>query len=130
MKRILVLTAALAAVLGAATAAAAAPAPDPDPVIDLKGVNHDKYVRDLGECRALAETAVPTAPPPATKTGKLKAGVAGVAKAGAHAVSENGLNVVKGAGSFAKDVSGQSAAERRHGIVINCLKGRGYKVLE
>ncbi len=126
MKRVLVLAAALTAFQGAAFAA---PAADPDPVVDLKGVNATKYASDLTECRTLAEAAVPAPPPAATKTSKVKSKVAGVAKAGAKAVSENGLNVVKGAGTFTKEVSGENAAARKHGIVVNCLKGRGYKVL-
>jgi hypothetical protein len=76
------------------------------------------------------EATAPKTPPPATKAGKVKAGAVGAAKAGAKAVANNGINVVKGAKSFVKDVSGQSTAERARSIMINCLKGRGYAVLE
>ena len=73
---------------------------------------------------------MPAPPPAATKTDKVKAGAAGVAKAGADAVSKNGLNVVQGASTFVKDITGQTAAARKHTIVVNCIKGRGYSVLE
>ena len=139
MKRVLVPLAALAVILGAALPALSAdpapatpaPAPTPPPLIDMKGVNADKFARDLGECRALAETAVPAPPPPpATKLGKLKSGATGVAKAGAKAVSKNGLNVIQGSKTFVNEVSGGPATERKKVIVANCLKGRGYAVLE
>lgn len=135
MKRAAVLIAALMLALGQVIvpAASAPPAQVPDPVIDMKGVDAEKYAKDLTECKALAEATVSppaAAPAPATAAEKAKASVTGVAKAGAKAVAKNGLNVLQGAGTFVKEISGENAAARKHTIIVNCVKGRGYAVLE
>jgi hypothetical protein len=100
------------------------------PVMDLKRVNPAKYEKDLGECRVIADAAVGRKQAPASATQKVKTGVVGVAKAGVRTVAKTGVNVVQGAPTFVKELTGDTAADRSRVIVSNCLKGRGYAVLE
>lgn len=95
-------------------------------IIDTKGVNIQQYHQDLAECNSYA-TQVPVAGS-AAKTaagGAVLGGVVG-------AIVGNSSTVKKGAGVGAVTgaVKGTSSGYReREKVVKNCLRGRGYRVL-
>ena len=98
------------------------------PVIDPKTSAHpERYETDLSECQQLAEQA-PGAGSGAAGGAAIGAALgAGVAVASGHKASAGqaagGAAVLGGAKG-----AGSGAQERRH-MVSNCMKGRGYAVL-
>jgi outer membrane lipoprotein SlyB len=98
------------------------------PVIDPKTSAHpERYETDLSECQQLAEQA-PSAGSGAAGGAAIGAVIgAGVAVASGHKASAGqaagGAAVLGGAKG-----AGSGAQERRH-MVSNCMKGRGYAVL-
>lgn len=94
------------------------------PIIDTKGVDMSRYQQDLAECETYA-TQVSTG----TAVGK---GAAGGAAVGAAVGAIAGGSAGKGAGIGAVTGGAQSAriADREKADVVrNCLRGRGYRVL-
>lgn len=94
------------------------------PIIDTKGVDMVKYDRDRTECEAYAEQVSTGA-----AVGK---GAAGGAAVGAAIGAIAGGDAGKGAGIGAVSGGAQSAriADREKAQVVrNCLRGRGYRVL-
>jgi hypothetical protein len=102
-----------------------------EPVVDLKGVDQNKYQADLAECRAYAEKVSPVgeAATGAVLGAALGAGIGAIAGAAGGDVSTGaGYGAAIGgtaglAGGGAHGVSGQIE------VINNCLRGRGYKVL-
>ena len=98
------------------------------PVIDPKTSAHpERYETDLSECQQLAEQA-PGAGSGAAGGAAIGAAIgAGVAVASGHKASAGqaagGAAVLGGAKG-----AGSGTQERRH-MVSNCMKGRGYAVL-
>ena len=95
-------------------------------IIDNKGVDLYQYNQDLDECRGFA-TQVPVAGN-ATKSavgGAVLGGVVG-AIAGNSSTAKKGAGV--GAVVGAVKGTGSSYRERQK-VVKNCLRGRGYRVL-
>lgn len=98
-------------------------AANPDPIVDTRGVDMVKYEQDLADCKTFREQ-VPT-----------EVGVAKGAGAGAAVGAATGAisgDVAKGAGYGAIAGSAKSAqlAEReKQKVVKNCLRFRGYRVL-
>lgn len=98
-------------------------AANPDPIVDMRGVDMIKYEQDLADCKAFREQ-VPT-----------EVGVAKGAGAGAAVGAATGAisgDVAKGAGYGAIAGSAKSAqlAEReKQKVVKNCMRYRGYRVL-
>ncbi len=101
------------------------------PVVDTKGVDNAKYQQDLLECRQYAEQVSPAGE--AATTGVL--GAAGGAALGAIVGAFSGsagtgaaIGAATGGavGAGAGGVSGISEQKR---IINNCLRGRGYNVL-
>jgi outer membrane lipoprotein SlyB len=95
-------------------------------IIDRKGVDMVAYQADLEQCKAYAEE-VSTGDKVAksSASGAVIGGVLG-------AVVGNSRTAQKGAGAGAVTggVKGYSQAEgEKHRVVRNCLKGRGYRVL-
>lgn len=94
------------------------------PIIDTKGVDMTQYERDRAECETYAEQ-VSTG----TAVGK---GAAGGAAVGAAIGAIAGGSAGKGAGIGAVTGGAQSARtadQEKADVVRNCLRGRGYKVL-
>lgn len=95
------------------------------PIVDNKGVDLNRYEADLQECQSYAK-ATPNA-------GKSAAG--GAATGGAFgfvlALIGGGKKLASaGAGAVVGGAVGASAGEtNQRDIIKNCLKGRGYKVL-
>lgn len=94
------------------------------PIIDTKGVDMARYRRDLSECQTYAQQ-VSTG----TAVGK---GAAGGAAVGAAVGAIAGGDLAKGAGIGAVTGGAESARisdREKADVVNNCLRGRGYKVL-
>jgi len=94
------------------------------PIIDTKGVDMTAYQQDLAECETYA-SQVSTG----TAVGK---GAAGGAAVGAAIGAIAGGSAGKGAGIGAVSGGAQSARisdREKADVVRNCLRGRGYRVL-
>ncbi len=94
------------------------------PIIDTKGVDMTRYRTDLAECESYA-TQVSTG----AAVGKGAAGGAAVgaaigAIAGGGAAQGAGIGAVSGGAESAR-ISDREKAD----VVRNCLRGRGYRVL-
>lgn len=94
------------------------------PIIDTKGVDMTRYHQDLAECETYASQV---------STGQAVArGSAGGAAVGAAVGAVAGGGAKKGAGIGAVTGGAESAriADREKASVVrNCLRGRGYRVL-
>ena len=113
--RLLIVVAA-ATVLGACSGASG-------PIVDTKGVDMARYERDKAECEAYA-TQVSTG----QAVGK---GAAGGAVVGAAIGAITG-NAGQGAGIGAVTGGAESARisdREKANVVSNCLRGRGYRIL-
>lgn len=94
------------------------------PIIDTQGVDMAKYQQDLAQCEVYAGQV-------STGRAVAKGAAGGAAVGGAIGAIANG-NAGEGAGIGAVTGGAQSAriAEReKAGVVKNCLRGRGYRVL-
>lgn len=97
-----------------------------DPIIDTQGVNTAKYQQDLADCRAIADQV---------KVGQNAAGgaVAGAvvgAAVGAAVGNSNTAQRAAGAGATVGAAKGAGrGVNERERVVRNCLRGRGYRVL-
>lgn len=95
-------------------------------IIDTNGVNMSRYDQDLTECKIYSQEV---------KTGKKAAkGAASGALVGAAigAITGNSRTAAQGAGvgAVSGGAKGVSRGEQDEVVVVkNCLKGRGYKVL-
>ena len=95
-------------------------------IIDTKGVNMTDYEADLAECRVYTEQV-------AVGEKAAKGAVSGAAVGGAiGAIVGNSSDAARGAGvgavtGGAKGVS--RGEEDKIRVVKNCLRGRGYRVL-
>jgi uncharacterized protein YcfJ len=95
-------------------------------IIDQKGVNMAAYQQDLAECKAYSESV---------KTGeKAAVGAASGAVVGGliGAITGGGSGAAKGAGVGAVGGGAKGASqgvETEVQVVKNCLRGRGYRVL-
>jgi outer membrane lipoprotein SlyB len=95
-------------------------------IVDTKGVDMQQYYQDLQECRSYAAQV-----PVAEKTAKTAAGgavIGGVVGAivGDSSTAKKGAGV--GAVTGAAKGAGSGYRERNR-VVKNCLRGRGYRVL-
>ena len=104
-------------------AALAGCAAHPDPIVDMKGVDPERLARDQAECEEYAEQIV-------IGEGVAKGSAVGAA-VGAAAGAING-DVGRGAANgalYGGTRSGLGADRDRQKVVKNCLRGRGYRVL-
>jgi hypothetical protein len=93
------------------------------PIIDTKGVDMAKYQEDLADCEQYGREVQPAR--------GVARGAAGGAAVGAAIGAITG-SPGRGAGIGAVSGAAQSGVEgdrERSGVVKNCLRGRGYKVL-
>ncbi len=95
-------------------------------IIDQRGVNMEQYQQDLQECEAYAEEVhVAQRAAAGAATGAVLGSVVG-AVVGNSRTAER----VAGVGAVSGGSRGAgSAIQEKHMIVRNCLKGRGYRVL-
>ena len=95
-------------------------------IIDHKGVNMSHYEDDLSECQAYSEqVAVTEKGARGAASGAVVGGLIGAVGGGHHSASEAaGVGAVTGG---AKGLNEGDQTQVR--VVKNCLRGRGYKVL-
>ncbi|QHS09561.1 glycine zipper family protein [Sinimarinibacterium sp. NLF-5-8] len=96
------------------------------PIVDTQGVDPLRYQQDLTQCQAYADQVNTAA-----KTGQTAVGGAALG-AVIGAITGNSTTVARGAGvggviGGAKGAS--SGAQEKQTVVRNCLRGRGYRVL-
>ncbi len=95
------------------------------PVVDMKGVKPEKYQKDLAECQ---NYAMQVDPANQALAGALIGAALGAAMVGSfddsYALSGAGTGAVAGAAAG----TGKGAQDQVT-IINNCMKGRGYKVL-
>ncbi len=96
------------------------------PIIDPQGVDMAKYQTDLGECEAIADQVpVGERAVAGAATGAIIGGAVG-AVVGNHNTVRRGAGV----GAIGGGVRGASSGlSERNQVVHNCLRGRGYRVL-
>ncbi|WP_295799195.1 glycine zipper family protein [uncultured Microbulbifer sp.] len=98
-------------------------------VIDTRGVNMSQYQLDLADCRGLSYAARNDAGRRAATRaagGLLLGGALGAIIGDTSSAAAAGA----GAGALIGAVTGAgSASAEQHYIVRNCLRGRGYRVL-
>ena len=100
---------------------------DYQPIVDTKGLNQAKYQTDLAECRALSEQAQ-SAGTAAAKD--AAAGAALGAVVGAIGGNRRDASQTAGMGAVFGGVAGAgSAVKEKNTVLRNCLRGRGYHVL-
>ena len=96
------------------------------PIIDTRGVNMAQYENDLYECRAYAEQV------DMTRQAATGAAVGAVVGAAVGAAVGNSKTAEKTAGAFAVGGAAKGAGRavrEKHRVVNNCLRNRGYAVL-
>lgn len=95
------------------------------PVVDMKGVKAEKYQRDLMECR---NYAMQIDPANQAIAGALIGAALGAALTGtiddSYALTGAGAGAVSGAAAGVG-----KGAQDQVTVINNCMKGRGYKVL-
>jgi len=95
----------------------------PDPIVDTRGVDMAHYERDLADCKAYGDQI------------HIEQGVAKGAAAGAVVGTATGAisgNPASGAGYGAIYGAADSAQindREKQRVVKNCMRGRGYRVL-
>ncbi|MEM6708889.1 MAG: glycine zipper family protein [Pseudomonadota bacterium] len=97
-----------------------------EPIVDLTGVDPVLYDQDLGECRVFAKQV-----PVATQTGAGAAAGAVLGTVIGAAIGDSGT-AARGAGVGAANGAARGAFggfRERSQVVKNCLRQRGYRVL-
>lgn len=97
-----------------------------NPIVDMQGVNVAQYNRDLADCRSYADQVeAGREVARGAAAGAVVGGAIG-AIAGNSDTAERGAGVgaVAGAARGARD-----ASREREQVIRNCLRGRGYRVL-
>jgi len=134
MKAALAIAAAVAVSAGLSACATTAPTQAAAPALDLKRVDQARYQADLAECRTIADQAMGVERREQTsRSQSLRSGAVRAAQAGVQTVAKVGVNPVAALPQLAGALSGQAGPAdeaRGRAIVSNCLKGRGYRVLE
>lgn len=102
--------------------------PDVRPIVDLKGKDKDQFEKDLKECQNYASNekgALETGAKNAAGGGAIGGALGLVLGGNKTSIAQlAGAGAVIGAGTGA-----YSGNKQQENIVKNCLKGRGYKVL-
>lgn len=110
---------ALLAVLAAGCAA------HPDPIIDTKGVDPERLAEDWDECEAYTEEIIV-----AQGVGKGAAVGAAVGAATGAVSSRRDVGEATGIGAiYGGTRSGLDADRQKQRVFKNCMRGRGYRVL-
>lgn len=101
----------------------AACAAHPEAIIDTKGVDMVRYQQDVEECETFKD-------PIKTEVGAAKGAAAGAAVGGATGAVTGNAAQGAGVGAIAGAARSAQLSEReKQQVVKNCLRGRGYKVL-
>lgn len=98
----------------------------PDPIVDLKGVDMEKYEQDWQECDEYTEEIlIAEGVVKGTATGAAVGAIAGAIGGNRGDVGESAAL----GGLYGGTRSGLDADEERQRVFKRCLSGRGYKVL-
>lgn len=101
-------------------------AADRQPIVDMQGVNSAQYNRDLAECRSYAdEVEAGREVAQGAAAGAVVGGAIG-AIAGDSDTAQRGAGVGAVAGAAR---GARNADNEREQVIRNCLRGRGYRVL-
>lgn len=93
------------------------------PIIDTKGVNMGRYEADLADCQGYSEQVH-------IEEGVAKGAVAGGAVGAATGAVVGDVGKGAGVGAIAGAAKSAQRGEReKTRVVHNCLRGRGYRVL-
>jgi hypothetical protein len=97
----------------------------PDPIIDTKGVDPERLERDWDECEAYTEEIII-----AKGVGKGAALGAGVGAATGAVSNRREVDEAAGLGAiYGATRSGLNADREKQRVFKNCMRGRGYRVL-
>ena len=95
----------------------------PEPIIDTRGVNMAHYESDLADCQSYADQV-------RIEKGVAKGTVAGGAVGGATGAVLGNASEGAGVGAITGAARSAQIGEREKSQVLkNCLRGRGYRVL-
>ncbi len=95
----------------------------PEPIVDTQGLDTVAYQQDLEECTVFSTQIH-------TEVGVIKGAAAGAAVGAATGAISGNVADGAGYGAIAGSASSARLNEReKHGVVKNCLRGRGYRVL-
>ena len=97
----------------------------PDPIIDTKGVDPERLAEDWAECEAYTEEIV-------TAQGVAKGAAAGAAVGAATGAVSNRSEIDEATGLgaiYGGARSGLDADREKQKVFKNCMRGRGYRVL-
>lgn len=98
-------------------------AANPKPIIDTKGVDPERYARDMAECEEYTHEIVIAA-------GAAKGTAAGAAVGAAAGVVTGDVGESAGLGAIYGGTRSALEADREQQRVWkNCMRGRGYRVL-
>lgn len=96
-------------------------------IVDLKGVDKEKYAADLADCQAYADEV------PFGKhvgTGAVSGAAVGAAVGAVSGSNTKGIGQSAGVGAvYGGTVRGVGAAHEKQQVLRACLRGRGYRVL-
>lgn len=97
----------------------------PDPIIDTKGVDPERLAEDWDECEAYTEEIIV-----AQGVGKGAAVGAAVGAATGAVSSRRDVGEAVGVGAiYGGTRSGLDADRQKQKVFKNCMRGRGYRVL-
>jgi outer membrane lipoprotein SlyB len=97
----------------------------PDPIIDTKGVNMVAYEQDLADCKTYSEQVkIESGMARGAATGAATGGAVGVIRGGDKVAEDAAVGAILGASK-----SGTQGAKEKERVVKNCLRYRGYRVL-
>lgn len=95
----------------------------PDPIVDMKGVDPDKFALDWQECEAYSEEIV------IAKGAAKGAATGAVVGAAAGAIDGDAEEGAAYGGLYGATRSGLRADRDQQMVFKRCLRGRGYRVL-
>ena len=98
-------------------------AANPKPIIDTKGVDPERYARDMAECEQYTDEI-------AIAAGAAKGTAAGAAVGAATGVVTGDVGESAGLGAIYGGTRSALEADReKQQVWKNCMRGRGYRVL-
>ena len=98
-------------------------AANPDPIVDMRGVDPVLYEQDLAECKNYRSQIQ-------TEVGVAKGAAGGAAVGGAIGAISGDAAKGAGIGAVAGGAKSVQLNERqKQRVVKNCMRGRGYRVL-
>ena len=93
------------------------------PIIDTKGVDMTQYAQDKAECESYAQQVSTSSAAAKGAAGGAIVGAA-IGAIGGNAGRAAGVGAITGGAASANNASGEKTR-----VVNNCLRGRGYRVL-